>query len=93
MKFKFLGDTKNMKVFGYDFSDGATPDVTDEKAIAKLLGNAEFKAIEDAPAQPAPPTPAKEEKPKGEKKEEKQKEEKTPSAGDGENANLPGMGA
>lgn len=88
MKFKFLGDTKNMKVFGYDFSDGATPDVTDEKAIAKLLGNAEFKAIEDAPA-----PPAKDEKPNGGKKEEKQKEEKTPSAGDGENANLPGMGA
>ena len=47
MKFKFLGDTKNMKVFGYDFSNGATPDVTDAKAIAKLQGNAEFEAIED----------------------------------------------
>lgn len=46
MKFKFLGDTKNMKLFGYDFSNGATPDVTDEKAIAKLLGNAEFEAVE-----------------------------------------------
>lgn len=90
MKFKFLGDTKNMKVFGHDFSDGATPDVTDEKAIAKLLGNAEFEAIEEAPPAPAP---TKEEKPKGDKKEEKQKEEKAPLAGDGETGSLPGVGA
>lgn len=47
MKFKFIGDCKKMTTFGYDFSDGATPDVTDEKVIAKLLGNAEFEAIEE----------------------------------------------
>ena len=88
MKFKFLGDTKNMKVFGYDFSNGATPDVTDEKAIAKLLGNAEFEAVEKV----APPAP-KDEKAKGDKKEEKQKEEKTPPSGDGESGTLPGVGA
>lgn len=88
MKFKFLGDTKNMKVFGYDFSNGATPDVTDAKAIAKLQGNAEFEAIEEAPA-----PPAKDEKTKADKKEEKQKEDKTPAAGDGVDGNLPGMGA
>lgn len=46
MKFKYLGDHKTMNVFGYDFADGATPDVTDEKAIAKLQGNAEFEAVD-----------------------------------------------
>ena len=88
MKFKFLGDTKNMKVFGYDFSNGATPDVTDEKAIAKLLGNAEFEVVE-APQTP----PVKEEKAKANKKEEKPKEDKAPAAGDGVDGNLPVMGA
>ena len=90
MKFKYLGKNEGMQVFGHDFSDGATPDVTDEKAIAKLMGNAEFEAVDDAPAPPAPP---KEEKPKGDKKEEKQKEEKALPAGDGLDGNLPGMGA
>ena len=92
MKFRFLGDTKNMKVFGYDFSNGATPDVTDEKAIAKLFGNAEFEAVEELTAPPAPPAP-KDEKAKGDKKEEKQKEDKTPPSGDGESGTLPGVGA
>ena len=54
MKFKFLGDTKNMKVFGYDFSNGNTPDVTDEKVIAKLQGNKEFEAVEEGKTFGAP---------------------------------------
>lgn len=46
MIFKYLGGHKDMQAFGYDFSNGATPDVTDEKTIAKLQGNAEFEAVE-----------------------------------------------
>jgi hypothetical protein len=88
MKFKFLGDTKNMKVFGYDFSDGATPDVIDEFAIAKLMGNAEFEAVVES----IPTPPAKDEKAKTDKKEEKPKEDK-PAAENGENGKLPGVDA
>jgi hypothetical protein len=47
MRFRYLGDHKAMIAFDYDFADGATPDVTDEEAIAKLQGNAEFEAIEE----------------------------------------------
>lgn len=47
MKFKYLGDVKDMKVFGCDFSDGKTPDITDEKVIRKLSGNREFAVVED----------------------------------------------
>lgn len=46
MIFKYLGDHKDMQAFGYDFSNGATPDVTDEMVIAKLQGNPEFDVVE-----------------------------------------------
>jgi hypothetical protein len=47
MKFRYVGDKADMRVFGYDFSDGQTPDVTDEHAIKKLSGNSHFEEIED----------------------------------------------
>lgn len=46
MKFRYLGDKKDMQAFGYDFSNGATPDVTDEFAIMKLSGNNHFEVAE-----------------------------------------------
>lgn len=53
MKFKFLGDCKEMVAFGYDFTEGKTPDVTDEKAIHKLSNNAEFEALPETAGAPA----------------------------------------
>lgn len=50
MKFKYLGTNPYMVAFGFDFSGGATPDVTDERAIKKLSGNREFTTVEDSPA-------------------------------------------
>jgi len=47
MKFRYLGDSKAMKIFGYDFSKGATPDVTDENAIKRLSGNNHFEAVDE----------------------------------------------
>jgi hypothetical protein len=58
MKFKYLGDKKDMVVFGYDFSDGQTPDVTDEKIIQKLTDNSHFEAVDGEEK----PKPAKEKK-------------------------------
>lgn len=54
MRFKYLGENKGMKVFGYDFSGGKTPDVTDEKVIKKLSGNREFAMVEGGAAGPPP---------------------------------------
>ncbi len=48
MKIKYLGKNEKMSVFGYDFSNCNIPDVTDEKAIAKLQGNAEFEVVDGA---------------------------------------------
>ena len=62
MKFKYLGTNPYMVAFGYDFSGGATPDVTDERAIKKLSGNREFSAVGDSPA-------AVEDKPQGRQKQ------------------------
>lgn len=45
MKFRYLGGKETMVAFGYDFSHGAEPDVTDEHAIAKLSGNSHFAAV------------------------------------------------
>lgn len=50
MKFKYLGTNPYMIAFGYDFSGGAAPDVTDERAIKKLYGNREFASVNDSPA-------------------------------------------
>lgn len=36
-----------MVVFGYDFSDSKTPDVTNRVAIRKLSGNRFFEKVED----------------------------------------------
>ena len=47
MKFRYLGDKKDMKAFGYDFSKGATPDVTDENAIKRLSGNNTFEIVKE----------------------------------------------
>jgi len=59
MKFRYLGDKKDMKVFGYDFSKGATPDVTDENAIKRLSGNTDFEIVKEEPAKDAQKGPAK----------------------------------
>jgi len=48
MKFRYLGDKDNMQVFGYDFRDGATPDVTDDNAIKRLSGNRFFETVEES---------------------------------------------
>jgi Mg/Co/Ni transporter MgtE len=45
MKFRYVGENEEMKVFGHDFSNGATPDVTDESVIRKLTGNSHFEVI------------------------------------------------
>lgn len=47
MKFRYIGDNEEMKAFGHDFSNGATPDVTDEFVIRKLSGNNHFEAVKD----------------------------------------------
>ena len=47
MKFRYIGTNENMTVFGYDFSGGLTPDVTDAVAIAKLSGNSHFVLIKE----------------------------------------------
>ncbi len=45
MKFRYVGERTNMKAFGYDFSGGATPDVSDETIIRKLSGNSHFEMV------------------------------------------------
>lgn len=47
MKFRYLGEEENMNVFGYDFSNQATPDVTEEMFIAKLTGNSHFETVKE----------------------------------------------
>ncbi len=57
MKFKYLGDKQDMAVFGYDFSNGKTPEVTDAFAIGKLTNNMEFETVvAPVPVQAALPT-------------------------------------
>jgi hypothetical protein len=51
MKFRYIGDKENMKVFGYDFSGGQTPDVTDENAIKRLQGNHFFEVVDASGSQ------------------------------------------
>ena len=46
MKFRYLGEGE-MSVFGHCFSNGATPDVTEERYIAKLSGNSDFEAVKE----------------------------------------------
>ena len=70
MKFKYLGTNPYMIAFGHDFSGGATPDVTDERAIKKLSGNREFAAVGDSSAaEPDKAEPDKAEKPHGRQKQ------------------------
>lgn len=45
MKFRYIGDSDKMQVFGYDFRDGATPEVTNPHALQKLSGNQFFEAL------------------------------------------------
>lgn len=47
MKFRYLGDHVEMKVFGYDFTNGATPDVTEACFIGKLSNNSHFEAVKE----------------------------------------------
>jgi hypothetical protein len=54
MKFRYLGDKKDMKAFGYDFSKGATPDVTDENAVKRLSGNNTFETVKEEPVKYSP---------------------------------------
>ena len=46
MRFRYLGNKGEMKAFGYDFTGGATPDVTDPFVVAKLRGNSHFECVE-----------------------------------------------
>jgi hypothetical protein len=54
MKFKFIGDSENMIAFGYDFTNGNEPDVTDSHAIGKLSGNSFFEQVKDEEIQVLP---------------------------------------
>jgi hypothetical protein len=61
MKFRYLGKKEDMKVFGYDFTNGNTPDVTEAVFIAKLSGNSHFEAVKESrkkPVEPATVEPA-----------------------------------
>jgi hypothetical protein len=51
MRFRYIGDSDNMTAFGYDFSGGATPEITDPHAIRKLIGNRFFEAVEEVTMQ------------------------------------------
>ena len=51
MRFRYLGDKDDMTAFGYDFSGGSQPDVTDPQAIKKLSGNRFFEAVEQVTMQ------------------------------------------
>lgn len=53
MKFHYLGEEEDMVVFGYDFTNGNTPDVTEETFIRKLSGNSHFAAVVEPVARPA----------------------------------------
>ena len=48
MKFRYVGKKEDMKVFGYDFTNGNVPDVTDSAFIAKLSGNSHFEAVKES---------------------------------------------
>ena len=72
MKFRYIGSGTEMQVFGYDFRDGATPEVTDPHALHKLSGNRFFEALpqeDDPEEQPllAADTPVKERQKPGRK--------------------------
>ena len=52
MKFRYLGKKEDMKVFGYDFTNGAIPNVTEEAIITKLSGNSHFEAVKKGEKKP-----------------------------------------
>lgn len=64
MKFRYLGDNKIMMAFGYDFSDGSTPDIADGHVISKLISNSHFEPVEII-------TPLQEQKKRGRKPRDK----------------------
>jgi hypothetical protein len=45
MRFRYIGDSDNMTVFGYSFAGGNEPEVADAHAIGKLSGNRFFEAV------------------------------------------------
>jgi hypothetical protein len=51
MRFRYIGDSTEMIAFGYDFRNGATPEVTDPHALRKLSGNQFFEAVEEVTMQ------------------------------------------
>jgi hypothetical protein len=55
MKFRYIGDSTEMQVFGYDFRDGATPEVTNPHALQKLSGNQFFEALPEEGKTGEPP--------------------------------------
>lgn len=60
MKFRYLGEKQVMTAFGYDFSHGNIPDITDGHVISKLLSNSHFEAVEVIePIQKPNPEPKK----------------------------------
>jgi hypothetical protein len=48
MRFRYIGDSDNMTVFGYSFAGGNEPEVNDVHAIGKLSGNQFFEAVGEA---------------------------------------------
>lgn len=58
MKFRYIAEKENMSVFGYDFSNGATPDVIEEIYIRKLSGNNHFEAAKESNKKPVKPVTA-----------------------------------
>lgn len=55
MKFQYIAENNPMTAFGYDFTDGATPDVTEAHIIHKLAHNSHFQALGDIAELPVTP--------------------------------------
>lgn len=59
MKFRYIGTSEEMQVYGYDFRDGKTPDVTDPNAINRLFGSTVFERVDEVKDGEDAETPAK----------------------------------
>jgi hypothetical protein len=57
-KFIYVGDAKSTKTLGYDFPEGESVEVKEEKKIVKLRGNAQFKEVKPKAKPKAAPKPS-----------------------------------
>lgn len=55
MQFRYVGDKEDMAAFGYDFSAGNCPDVTDANTVKRLSGNSHFEAVAEEKRGPGRP--------------------------------------